>query len=366
MNMEFRYPEYRLPDFGALAGAPEAATSPAPRDGVAPRGFFLTSHLPTYYLVEGRWVMPDRSFQDAAAVVDRGGVVVKEVCDLKAGDRVVTGDSVRGEEGILIWKEGFGPEAWRTPGLSVESALSGDYAFLAALMNQIKSEGVPIVWVLGPSVVFDSDTREALSALAKAGYINGLLAGNALATHDLEGGYLGTALGQDIYTQKSAPMGHYNHLDLLNDVRSAGSISRFIAQGNVKNGLIRTLVELNVPFVLAGSVRDDGPLPEVHARVTESLRAMKGLTDRAGLIIGLATMLHSVAAADLASGYRKDADGRVRPVYFAAVDVTENVDGKVASAREGLAVETFVTNVQDFVVNLRRALTPTNGEAASC
>ena len=201
-----------------------------------------------------------------------------------------------------------------------------------------------------------SYTRIALNHLAEAGYINCLMAGNAMATHDLEGGFLGTALGQNIYTQQNVPNGHYNHLDLLNEVRSIGSIKKFIAAGNVKDGIIKTLSQMDVPFVLAGSIRDDGPLPEVYGNTTEALTHMKEHLDKATLIIGLATMLHNLASANLASSYRIRENGDITPVYMYGIDVTENVANKMAHARENIAFVPMITNVQDFVVNLERAL----------
>lgn len=227
-------------------------------------------------------------------------------------------------------------------------------------MNHEKENGGSILWVLGPSVVFDYDTRIALSELAHQGYVNGLLAGNALATHDLEGGCIDTALGQNIYTQQSVPLGHYNHLDLLNEVRRRGSTKQFIEEGHVKDGFIKTLYELDIPIVLAGSIRDDGPRPEVHGPVSASLSAMKKLTDKATLIICLATMLHSVATVNLASSYRVTDGGTIVPLYLYSIDVTENVNNKIAAARDYTAVRTLVTNVQDFVVNVQRGLAEKN------
>jgi len=204
--------------------------------------------------------------------------------------------------------------------------------------------------------VFDYDTRVALNRLAENGYINCLLAGNAMCTHDLEGGFLRTALGQNIYTQENVPMGHYNHLYLLNEVRTIGSIKDFIASGNVKDGIIKTLSDMDIPFVLSGSIRDDGPLPEVYKEVTAALTATKEKLNEATLIIGLATMLHNLSAANMASGYRVREDGRVTPVYMYVIDVTENVANKVGAARENMAFVPMITNVQDFVVNCEKAL----------
>jgi len=181
------------------------------------------------------------------------------------------------------------------------------------------------------------------------------MAGNAMATHDLEGGLFGTALGQNIYTQESVILGHYNHLDLINEARRAGSIEALLHEGNIKDGFMKTCIEKDIPIVLVGSIRDDGPLPPVYHNVSCGLDAMKEETDKATVIICLATVLHSVAAANLASSYRAY-DGKVRPVYFYSVDIAEYAVNQVAVSREYVGVKTIVTNVQDFVVNLQKNL----------
>lgn len=356
--MSFQLPKFTPPNFDSeqFKNSPDVKHAKVLKDGVAPCGFYLTSHLPTYYKFNGEWILPVRSSLNCAAVIKNNNIIIKELRDLKKDEEVIIADTSDGSEGVFKNSGLFNNNLLQTTGRAVETSFTNDYNFLYELMEHERKHNGYIVWVMGPSVVFDHDTRLALSALAHAGYVNALLAGNALATHDLEGGYLNTALGQNIYTQESVPMGHYNHLDLLNEVRRAGSIKNFIAEGHVKNGFIKTITELGIPFVLAGSIRDDGPLPEVYQKVTEALTAMKEQTDKATLIICLATMLHSVSAANLASSYRIGKDGSVRPVYIYAVDVTENVTNKIAAARENVAVHSIVTNVQDFVVNVQNAL----------
>ncbi len=358
--MSFQLPKFTPPNFNSeqFKNSPDVKYAKVLKDGVAPAGFYLTSHLPTYYRYNGSWILPQRSSLNCAAVVKNGSIVIKELRDLTEGEEVVIAEVSDGSEGVFKSANSFDSGVIQTSGKAVETSFTGDYNFLYELMKHEKENDGYIVWVMGPSVVFDHDTRVALSELAHAGYVNSLLGGNALATHDLEGGYLNTALGQNIYTQESVPMGHYNHLDLLNEVRRAGSIKNFITEGHVKNGFIKTLTELNIPFVLAGSIRDDGPLPEVYQKVTEALTAMKKETDKATLIICLATMLHSVSTANLASSYRVAKDGSVLPVYMYTVDVTENVTNKISAARENIAVHSIVTNVQDFVVNVQEALVP--------
>ncbi len=353
------------PDFSRAVYqvAPNVRTETVQKDGIAPSGFYLTSHMPTYYKVDGEWVLPARSSLNCVAVLKDGVIKISELRDLKKGDEVVMGKARDASLGVLEYGEGFAKGVINPPGISVETSNTPVYEELFELMKWEKENDGYIVWVLGPAVVFDHDTRLGLSRLAECGYVHSLLGGNAMATHDLEGGYLNTALGQDIYTQVSVPMGHYNHLDLLNEVRRAGSIDEFIAAGNVKDGFVKTLKMLDVPIVLAGSVRDDGPLPEVTSNCYESLTSAKAETDKATLIICMATMLHSISTAELASSYRLDAEGKLVPVFLYTVDVTENAVNKVAAARDGLAVRTLVTNVQDFVVNAERALVPESARA---
>lgn len=356
--MEFKPFKFRQPDFNAkkYMEMPEIKTLPAEKDGVAPHGFYLTSHIPTFYKINGKWQLPVHNSMNCVAALKEGKIEIIELRDIKSKDLIVIGEKEDGSEGIIKYENGFPKEVYCCSGKAVETSFSDDYDYLFKLMKYEKENGGHIAWVLGPSVVFDHDTRNALNKLAENGYINCLLGGNAMATHDLEGGYLETALGQNIYTQENVPMGHYNHLDLLNEVRTAGSIKKFIDSGKVKDGIIKTLVGMDIPFVLCGSIRDDGPLPEVIASSSEALSKTKEQLDKATLIIGLATMLHNLSVANMASSYRIRANGDITPVYMYAVDVTENVVNKVAAAREHIAFVPMVTNVQDFVVNLEKAL----------
>lgn len=356
--MGFQLPEFEYPDFSEkrYADAAEVRVATVEMDGVAPEDFYLTSHMLTFYKLNGKWFLPKHNSLNCVAIKSGEEIEVVELRDLKKGQEVVLGQKTDGSEGILVYREGFPAWVYSEPGKAVETSFSEDYDFLFQLMEYEKEHNGKIVWVLGPSVVFDYDTRVALNRLAENGYINCLLAGNAMCTHDLEGGFLRTALGQNIYTQENVPMGHYNHLDLLNEVRTIGSIKDFIASGNVKDGIIKTLSDMDIPFVLSGSIRDDGPLPEVYKEVTAALTATKEKLNEATLIIGLATMLHNLSAANMASGYRVREDGRVTPVYMYVIDVTENVANKVGAAREHMAFVPMITNVQDFVVNCEKAL----------
>ena len=195
-----------------------------------------------------------------------------------------------------------------------------------------------------------SESQERMAVVVAPADVDALLAGNALATHDLEASYLGTALGQDIYTQKSMPNGHYNHIDTLNAIRLCGSTAAFVEAGKAKDGIICECVRNHIPYVLVGSVRDDGPLPEVYGNVYEGQDAMRTLVREATTVICMASTLHTVATGNMTPSYRV-VDGVVRPVYFYSVDVSEFAVNKLRD-RGSLSVRTIVTNVQDFVVNV--------------
>ncbi|MBK5201214.1 MAG: hypothetical protein JJE21_06740, partial [Spirochaetaceae bacterium] len=209
---------------------------------------------------------------------------------------------------------------------------------------------------MGPAFSFDAKARSAMSSIINAGYANGLLAGNALATHDLEGAYFHTALGQDIYTQKNHKRGHYYHLDICNKVRRAGSIENFIDEENIDNGIIHSCVKNNVPIVLASSIRDEGPLPEVIANAYEAQLAMREKVKKATtIIICLATMLHTIATGNMSPSFRITKDKNIRPLYFYTVDSDEFVVNKLLD-RGSLSATTIVTNVQDFITKIATGL----------
>ena len=362
--MKFEIPSFKYPDFssGKFDNSEEISFEKVEKDGVAPDNYYLTTHMPTFYYYKDKWLLPEHNSLNCVAVIEDHKVIIKELRNLKAGELVITGRSQDGSQGIFVYRHGFPESVFNSPGKAAETSFSDYYNFLFEQMKYERDNGGYIVWILGPSVVFDHDTRIALNKLARAGFINCVLAGNAMATHDLEGGYLQTSLGQNIYTQENMPMGHYNHLDLLNEVRSIGSIDKFIEAGHVKNGLMKTLVEMDIPYVLAGSIRDDGPLPEVYANVEEVLDQTRKHLDKATLVIGLATLLHNVSAANIASSYRIRKDGTITPVYMYAIDITENVTNKIGEVREYMAYIPMITNVQDFVVNCERALVQCEGE----
>ena len=360
--MPFQLRPYFPPVFStpALENAPDAVFRPAPRDGVAPENFHAMSIFPEYFKIAGQWHLARESRMDCVAVWDRGRIDVREFRRLRQGDLVAVGRTEQGEEGILVHPDGFRERrvardvfAFRQ-GRSRETAFSRDYDELYELLRHERDHG-KVVWVMGPAFAFDRDARRAMQAIVENGYVHGLMAGNALATHDLEGAYLHTALGQDIYTQKSMPNGHYNHLDVLNLVRRSGSIPAFVEEYKLDNGIMVSCVRNNVPFVLAGSIRDDGPLPEVIGDVYQAANAMRDMVRDATTVICLATMLHTIATGNMTPSFRVQKDGSIRPVYFYAVDSDELVVNKLLD-RGSLSATTIVANVHDFITRLARGL----------
>ena len=359
----FTLPAYTPPDFTRppLSDAPDVRTAPAEADGVAPEGYHSTSMFPEYFRIGGQWRLAEESRMDSSVVLRSDGRLdVVENRNLRRGDAVILGRSERGEEGIYVHAAGFQtPEtaedqfAFRL-GRSRETSYARDYDALVELLRYERDHG-RILWVMGPAFAFDAQARESMSALIRAGYCHGLLAGNALATHDLEGALLHTALGQDIYTQRSVPNGHYHHLDVINKVRRCGSIPAFMKEYDLDDGILCACVKKGVPFVLTGSIRDDGPLPEVIGDAYAGQSAMRSQVKEATTVICLATMLHTIAVGNMTPSYRVLPDGTVRPVYLYAVDAAEFVVNKLLD-RGSLAATTMVTNVQDFIRIVARGL----------
>ena len=338
--MAFAFPAYHHPDFDqpSLKNAPDARWETVEKDGVAPEEFHSTSMYPEYFKINGRWTLAEESRMDSCVVLeDDGHLSVVESRNLKKGQRVILGRTEHGQDGIYMHCNGFTQDSETLEdqfvfrqGRSRETSYAKDYDRLVELLRHEKDHG-NIVWVMG------------------------LLAGNALGTHDLEGALLHTALGQDIYTQQSQPNGHYNHLDVLNKVRRSGSIPQFIEDYHIDNGIIYGCVKNHVPFVLTGSIRDDGPLPEVYADAYQGAYAMRSLVRGATTVICLATMLHTIATGNMTPSFRVMPDGTIRPVYLYAVDAAEFVVNKLLD-RGSLSATTMVTNVQDFITIVAKGL----------
>ena len=362
--MAFVLPRYNPPDFGGpqFADVPTVTFVPVTHAGAAPENYHATAIYPEYYQLEkGKWHLLKESRMDCVVVREPDGrLSAQEFRRLKPGDMVAIGRRENGEDGIYVHPAAFGlPEhvaetfTFRTR-ITRETSFSIDYDELHDLLEYDRKNGF-VLWVLGPATVFDRDARDAFVKLIERGYVHGVLAGNALAVHDVEAAFFGTALGQEIYSKRAVELGHYKHLDAINKIRTVGSIKEAIAGGLVKDGIMRAVLAKEIPYVLAGSIRDDGPLPEVIADVYDAQDRMRALTRRATTIIAMATQLHAIATGNLVPSYTVVRESEVRPVYFYSVDMSEFAVTKLTN-RGSLTARSILTNVQDFVVTVERGL----------
>lgn len=360
--MSFKLPEYHSPNFAKepFISAPNVKTERVTLKGIAPDNYHATSIYPEYFKIDEEWILASESRMDCVVVVNENKKLdIKEFRNLNVGDNVVIGRRENAEDGIFVYVDGFKHDsaeeqsfAFRS-GRTRESSYSKDYDSLYELLKYEKDNGY-ILWVLGPAVIFDHDSKNAMSQLIDNGYVDAIFAGNALATHDLEGSVLKTALGQDIYTQYSVFNGHYNHIDIINRARRAGSLEKFVESENITDGVVYTCIKNNIPLVLAGSIRDDGPLPPVIANVYDAQDAMRIHCKKATTVICLATQLHTIATGNMTPMYKVE-NGKIRPVYIYTVDISEFGVNKLRD-RGSLEVTSVVTNVQDFLVNIANNL----------
>lgn len=351
--------QYRPPNFDAppLSGAPEARFEPAPADGVLPDGFFSTSNLPTYVKIGSAWRRPRLPRMDCVVVQHPSGdLVTTEPRKVSRGTAVAVGSAEDGSEGIFVHTEGFlggrhSANEFRFMQTEVSRERPVDYAVLAELLGEEKVRGGNIVWVVGPALVH-ARAREDMIWFIENGYAGALLGGNAVAVHDLEAAIFGTTLGMSS-SGEGVEGGHALHMRAINAIRRAGSIEAAVRSGEVKAGIMHALVTHRVPFVLAGSIRDDGPLPEVLSDTLAAQDAMRDVTSKATFAIFVATALHAIAVGNMLPAFVDAAtpDG-VRPLTTVCVDQTEFVVNKLRDRGTHQAYG-VVTNAQDFMHVLR-------------
>jgi lysine-ketoglutarate reductase/saccharopine dehydrogenase-like protein (TIGR00300 family) len=350
-------PTYVPPDFHAkiLAEAPDAAFEATPGDGLVPKAFYASTNYPTYVKYQGQWHLVRRQRMDAALVLDpeSGEITAVELRNVRGGQPVVVGLVEDGSTGVLVYTAGFRhgpgtaePFGFMSSGPSRERPLN--YRRLARLVARNRAPHGRSIWVLGPAVVH-SGAREAISWLIENGYVWAIFGGNAVATHDIEHALYGTALGMDAEGMSVAG-GHRHHMDAINTVRHAGSIAAAVEAGTISNGVMYSAVKASVPYLLAGSIRDDGPLPEVITDAVEAQERMRGYTCETTLVVMIATMLHSIATGNMLPTFTED-HGTIRPVYTIAVDAAENVLTKLVDRGSHQAIG-IVRNADDFVVRL--------------
>ena len=345
-----------LPDFtrAPFAGAPEARFEPLPADGVLPEGFFSTSNLPTYVHVGGRWIAPTRPRMDCVIVRRGEELETVEPRRLGAGEMIAMGEAEDGTEGIVVHSAGFlggahGANEFRFMSTEVSRERPVNYEELAARLIEQKARGGYLVWVAGPALVH-SRARTDFEWFIANGFVQAVLIGNAVAVHDMEAAIFGTTLGMTS-TGQPTEGGHGLHMRAINRVRAAGSIENAVAAGLVRSGIMHALVTHRVPYVLSGSIRDDGPLPGVITDTLEAQDAMREHTVRATGAIFIATALHAIAVGNMLPAFHTRR-GAPEPLMTICVDQTEFVVNKLKDRGTHQAYG-VVTNAQDFMHVLR-------------
>lgn len=315
--------------------------------GVAPDDFYVTTIYPTQVLVEGRWVSVQHQRMDGVIVVEAEGDPLTARCclmrDLQVGERVVCG-----YEGILTLHK---PSQSRSQeftfmgsGVSSERRVEIQVEQIAWELRRIKERGGKTVVVAGP-VVIHTGGGEHLASLIREGYVQALLGGNAIAVHDLEQNVYGTSLGVDMRQGQAVKGGHRHHLKTINTVRRYGSIAAAVEAGFISGGVFYECVQQGVPFSLAGSIRDDGPLPDTHMDLIKAQEHYAELIKGADLVLMLSSMLHSIGV------------GNMTPagVKLICVDINPAVVTKLAD-RGSLESVGIVTDVGLFLSLLVRQL----------
>jgi lysine-ketoglutarate reductase/saccharopine dehydrogenase-like protein (TIGR00300 family) len=349
----FHHPDFTRPQ---LAAAPDARFVPAPADGVLPEGFFSSTNLPTYVRIGGEWRMPREPRMDSVLVLGADGVLwTREGRRVKRGDRVAVGAAEDGREGIYVHAAAFmgepGPEGefkFMTSEVSREKPI--DYAQMAGILIDERDRGGYPVWVAGPALVH-SRARNDMIWFIQHGFVGALLAGNAVAVHDIEASIFGTTLGMTGHGEATQG-GHGLHMRAINRVRAAGSIAAAVAEGTIRDGIMHALVTTNTPFVLTGSIRDDGPLPDVITDAMAGQDAMRVHAVKATMAILIATALHAIATGNMLPAFVTERDGTLRELATICVDSSEFVVSKLKDRGTHQAFG-VVTNAQDFMHILR-------------
>lgn len=351
---------YRPPDFSLLPTAPDARFAGAPRAGVLPEGFFSTSNLPTYVKRAGAWSMPKNPRMDGVLVQRGADLVTVEARAVAAGELVALGEREDGSEGIFVHHHAFEEPAnaghgFRFMATHVSREKPMQYQALANALLAQRAQGGYLVWSFGPAVVH-SRARQDVQWLIENGFVQAMLGGNAIAVHDLEAALFGTTLGMTAQGTTS-DLGHGLHMRAINRIAAVGGIEKAVESGLVKDGIMYALIQKQVPYVLAGSIRDDGPLPGVITDAVAAQNAMRAHTQKATGAVLIATALHAIAIGNQLPAFYTAANGELHPLLTVCVDQTEFVVSKLKDRGTHQAYG-VVTNAQDFLHVLRSYLTP--------
>lgn len=324
----------------------DAATVVTDKDGVFPSGFYSTTNLPTSVRVAGEWQQVENPEMDCGLVIlPEGGVRTIPMHRVHSGDRIVVGhagvrvDAPSRTQGAVAFE-------FMRSDVSSEKPKSVLIADMATRIRETKAAGGRVLAVCGPAVVH-TGAAPHVARMVREGWVDVLFAGNGFATHDLEADVFGTSLGISIREGSPVEGGHANHLRLINEIRRHGSIAAAVESGYVTGGVMYECVRREVPFVLAGSIRDDGPLPDVFSDVVEAADAMRDLLDGVSVALILASTLHAVATGNLLPAW----------VETYCVDINQAVVTKLTDRGSHQALG-LVTDVGLFTQELAELLCP--------
>jgi lysine-ketoglutarate reductase/saccharopine dehydrogenase-like protein (TIGR00300 family) len=335
-----------LQDYGAvLVSRDDVRTEPSPCDGALPDDFYSTTHFPTQVRLNGVWVDVTGTEMDLAIVVDRphARAHMLPMAEVKMGDPVVVG-----HEGIRVIPLQRSREreifSFMASNVSPEKPKRLVIGEIAKQMHETRAHGGKILVVAGPAVVH-SGAAPYLARMIRAGFVQVLFGGNAIAAHDVEGALLGTSLGVALQSGQPIEGGHRHHMVAINTIRRAGSLRQAVEAGILREGIMYECIRHNVELVLAGSVRDDGPLPDVIVDMGQAQRRMRAAVQGVEIVLMIATMLHSIATGNMLPA----------SVKVVAVDINPAVVTKLADRGTFQALG-LVTDAELFVSELAEAL----------
>jgi lysine-ketoglutarate reductase/saccharopine dehydrogenase-like protein (TIGR00300 family) len=321
----------------------EALRRPAPKDSCVPNDFYATTNLRTQVFLRGAWRDVADMRMDGVIVEKGSGLSCKLIRDVKAGEMIVcTNTSVRV---FPLFSEQESEEfGFMASDVSSERSVDVAISRVAEELARQKRDGGKVIVVAGP-VVIHTGGGPALASLVRGGYVSGLLAGNALAVHDIESALFGTSLGIALETGRPVFEGHRNHIRAINAVFAHGSMKAAVEAGAVKSGVMYECIRGRVPFFLAGSLRDDGPLPETEMDMLAAQRAYAALVKGATMVIMLSSMLHSIATGNMIPAWAKTI----------CVDINPAVVTKLSDRGSGQTIG-IVTDVGLFLRSLSEKL----------
>jgi lysine-ketoglutarate reductase/saccharopine dehydrogenase-like protein (TIGR00300 family) len=337
-----------IQEHGAVAVTPEDADlAPAPVDGVFPDDFYSTTNLETFVRLQGEWVPVRQPEMDCGVRVDaeRGTAVTVPLSDVRRGEQ-----SVVGHHGVRVVPlerpRERQPFEFMASTVSSEKPKGQIVHEVARLLCRVKDEGKLTIAVAGPAVVHTGAAHD-LARLVEMGHVGVVFGGNAVATHDIESAFFDTSLGINLTVGESVEGGHEHHLRAINRIRAAGGIKEAIDKGVLTKGLFYEIVRKGIPYVLAGSIRDDGPLPDVITDTMVAQQRMREYVRDAGLCLMLCSMLHSIATGNLLAA----------SVHTVCVDINPAAVTKLADRGSfqtigivtdvGLFLDELVTELED-------------------